>query len=101
MVLAVIGRLVAAGMLFYALADHPYAYFTLLRFIVCTVASYCAVQANSQKNEQWTWVYGVIAVLFNPIIPIHLSRGLWIIIDLAAAIVILVSLFIGPKWKGS
>lgn len=99
MALGIIGRLVASGMLFWALADHPYAYFTLLRFVVCAVTAYCAVLANSQKNEQWTWVFSVVAVLFNPIIPVHLNRDIWIVIDLAIGIVLLVSLFIGPKWK--
>jgi len=99
MLLALVGRLIASGMLFWALAGHPYGYFTLLRFVVCVVAAYCAVVANSEKNEQWTWVFGAVAVLFNPIIPIHLSRDIWILIDLITAVVMLVSIFIGPKWK--
>ncbi len=37
------------------------------------------------------WAYGAAAILFNPIIPIHLSKTLWTVIDLAAAAVIFFS----------
>ena len=93
MLFALIGRLIASGMLFWALAGHPYAYFTLLRFVVCVVAAYCAVVANSKKNGQWTWTFGAIAVLFNPIIPIHMTREIWNLVDLVVGVILLVSLF--------
>jgi len=94
MLSAIVGRLVAIGMLAWALAEHPYGYFTLMRFVVCVVAAYCASQAYSQKKEEWTWIFGAIAVLFNPIIPIHLNRELWTVIDVITAIVLIVSLFL-------
>jgi len=96
MVLALVGRIVASGMLFWALAGHPYEYFTLLRFVVCVVAAYCAVLANSQKNDQWTWTFGAIAILFNPIIPFHLNRQIWSVIDLAVGVVFAISIFLVP-----
>ena len=88
-----IGRIVAAGMLIWALDDHPYDYFTFLRIIVCCVAGYCAVLASEQQKDPWIWILGGIAVLFNPIIPIHMSRETWRVIDIAVAIVLLVSFF--------
>lgn len=88
-----IGRLVAVGMLIWALADHKYGFFTLLRFVVCFVAAYCAFQAYSQKKAEWTWILGGISVLFNPIIPIHLNRDLWSMIGIVVAIVFLASIF--------
>ena len=35
---------------------------------------------------------GTIAVLFNPIVPIYLSREIWSVIDLTVGITLLVSL---------
>ena len=93
MILGEIGRIVASGMLIWALADHEYGYFTLLRFVVCVVAAYLASQAYSHHRAEWTWTLGGIAVLFNPIIPIHLDRELWRIIDVIVAIVLIVSFF--------
>jgi RsiW-degrading membrane proteinase PrsW (M82 family) len=81
-------------MLFWALADHSYGYFTLLRFVVCLVTAYCAVLTHSQKDEEWTWIFGAIAVLFNPIMPLHMNRQIWIVIDVLVAAVLIVSMFI-------
>jgi len=70
-------------MLFVALLDLPYGYYTLLRIIVCGCSGYLAFTAYnvSQKATLWVFILGGIALLFNPIIPIHLSKELWTIID--------------------
>jgi len=99
MVLALVGRVVASGLLFWALADHAYAYFAVLRFVVCATAAYCAVLANSRKDEQWTWLFGAIAILYNPIFPIHLNRQIWSVIDPVVGVLMIASLFLMPKAK--
>lgn len=87
------GRVGAAGLLIWALDNHPYGYFTFMRIIVCCVAGYCAVLASEQRKGSWTWLLGAIAVLFNPVIPIHMTRETWKIIDIAVALVLLASFF--------
>jgi predicted permease len=74
-----------------------------MRFIVCGVAIYCALQASSQRKEEWMWVLGGIAVLFNPLIPFHLSRGLWSIVDIIVGITLIISIFFvrGGKAKNT
>jgi len=39
-------------------------------------------------------VFAVIAILFNPFLPVHLSRQSWEVYDLAAAGVLLLSVFL-------
>jgi uncharacterized membrane protein len=80
-------------MLIWALAKHGYGYFTLLRFVVCIVTVFSAFLAYSQNKKNWAWILGGIAALFNPVIPIHLNRELWSVIDIIVAIVLIVSLF--------
>jgi hypothetical protein len=58
MIFSLIGRFIAAGMLIWALANHEYRYFTLLRFVVCIVAAYLTIQAYYQHKEEWTWILG-------------------------------------------
>jgi len=100
--MGIIGRFVAPGMLFWALAPHRYDYFTLLRLVVCIVAAYLTFQSYSQQKEEWAWIMGGITVLFNPIFPIHLNRELWSVIDIIVAIVLIVSFFfIKTKNKAS
>lgn len=92
----VILTLVASAFLFIALANGlPYGYFTLLRFIVCAITAYLAYLAYEENNESfWVWIFGFIAVLFNPIFLIHLNREVWFPIDLITGIFLLVTIFI-------
>jgi hypothetical protein len=89
----IIARIAAAIMLFLALGRLPYGYYTLLRFVVCGTAAYGAYFASTeQKKPAWAWIFGIIAVLFNPLIPIHLTRDIWAVIDVAVALLLFVSL---------
>ena len=88
-----IARIIAAGLLFWALGGHPYGYYTLLRFIVCGVTAYGAWFAYQLDKKGWVWCLGIIAILFNPIFPVHMDRGTWAIVDIGVAIILLVSLF--------
>ncbi len=86
--------IVAAAFLFLALFDGwPYGYFTLLRFVVCAVTAYCAYLAYDTKQEKWAWMFGIIAVLFNPFIPVHLDRETWTFIDFGVAVFLVISSF--------
>ncbi|MEM7820363.1 MAG: hypothetical protein QW761_02050 [Candidatus Aenigmatarchaeota archaeon] len=88
-----IARLIASGLLLWALARHAYGYYQILRWVVCGAGAYSAYTAMESKKTSWAWALGITAVLFNPIIPIHLNRDSWAIIDIAAAILIGVSTF--------
>lgn len=87
--------IIASGFLLVALFDGlPYGYFTLLRFVVCAVGAYVAYKIYESDNDSlWVWLFGGIAILFNPIIPIHLTREVWWIIDLIVGGVFLLSIF--------
>lgn len=87
---------VAAGFLFVALLSGlPYGYFTLMRFVVCAVGVYLAYKTYEENEESlWPWMFGFVAVLFNPILPIHLERGQWEVIDLVAGTFLVASIFL-------
>jgi hypothetical protein len=67
----------------FALFELPYAYYTLLRFVVCGTCVYFALSEADAGRTKWAWVLGGVAVLYNPIIRIHLSRDLWAVINFA------------------
>ena len=81
-----IPAIIAAIMLFLALAPWPYGYYQLLRFVVCCVGAYIAYLAYIRQKIWATWLFGFIAVLFNPLLPIYLSRELWQPIDIICGI---------------
>ncbi|MFQ5754211.1 MAG: DUF6804 family protein, partial [bacterium] len=89
-----IALLIAGAFLFVALFDGwPYAFFTLLRFVVLASSASVAWMAYEAQKERWVWIFGFLAVLFNPFIVIHLDREIWSVIDLIVGVFMIVSLF--------
>ena len=85
----------ATFFLFVALFNGlPYGFFKLLRFVVFASTAYVAWMAHEHKKEEWTWIFGFLAVLFNPFFPIYLNRYLWIILDLITGLFLIVSVFV-------
>jgi len=77
--------IVAAVLLFAALARWPYDYYRVLRWVTCAAAAFVAWQGYA-LNAWWAvGLFAFIALLFNPFLPVHLTRETWQIIDLAAA----------------
>ncbi len=85
---------VAAGLILIvaAIGGQPYGFYTLLRWIICPLCAYSAFSAAAQKHTGWTWTFGTMAALFNPLIIVHLGRNVWAAVDIAAAVVLLVSI---------
>lgn len=90
--LFILARIVTAGLLLWALARHPYSYYTLLRVITtatCVLGIFCAFE---WERKNWAWIFGCLAVLFNPIFPVALGREIWSIVDVAVAVFLLISI---------
>jgi len=88
----IVAKLIAAGMLFWALGRHGYSYYVLLRWVVCAVAAFAAFRASEFGKKGWGWTFAIVALFFNPIIPVHLTRQTWGFIDAGAALLLLVSI---------
>jgi hypothetical protein len=85
-------HLIPAGMLVLALGHWPYGYYMLLRVVVLAAALLLAGLIY-QRTKQFTIWFGLVliaALVFNPFVPLHLTRGVWSILNLAAA-----ALFVG------
>jgi hypothetical protein len=91
---SVVSRIVASILLFWAFAQHQYGYFVLLRWIVCGVSIYCSYLSYSKNIISWTWVFGFVAILFNPFAPIRLDRLTWAYFDIAIGFLLLVSIIL-------
>ncbi|MDR3739488.1 MAG: hypothetical protein P4L40_10755 [Terracidiphilus sp.] len=81
-----IPTLVAAGFLLLAASSHwPYAFYALLRVAVCAVGLYMAYSSFSARRTLWVWLCGIVAVVFNPILPMRMHRSDWSILNIVAA----------------
>ncbi len=90
---------ITALMLFGGLADLPYGYYQLLRFIVCGVSIYVAYTAYNRQKLWVVWLFGFVALLFNPLILIYLSKEIWQPIDVICASLFIAMPFILKKKK--
>ena len=77
--------IIAAVMLVAALGDWPYGYYQFLRWVTCVAAAFVAWRAFGWAQWAPGWVFAFMALLFNPIVPIHLNRDIWRVIDLGVA----------------
>jgi hypothetical protein len=93
-VLFVCARLINAALLIWAYARDGYIFHESVKLIACGVALYGVYYTYKLKMKTWKVVFAVIAILFNPFLPVHLSRQAWEVYDLAAAGVLLLSVFL-------
>jgi hypothetical protein len=79
--------LLCAGLLLLALADLPIGYYTLLRIVV-TIAAGAVVAKEFEKGINfWVVAFGLIAILFNPLIPVYIGeKSAWMLIDIITAV---------------
>jgi len=85
-------RIAAAVLLFYALQRHAYSYYTILRWVTCGAAAYTAYIAFQRQSMGWGWLLGIMAVFFNPLIPVTLDRKAWAKVDIATGVLLLISI---------
>lgn len=84
-------KILAALMLFYAIGDHPYSYYQLLRIVITGIAAYSAYLAHGTEDTFWKWIFIAIAIVFNPIAPIYSQKETWAIVDLITGLLFGVS----------
>ena len=83
--------IIAAAMSLIAIADLPYGYYTLMRLVVCATAVFVIVVAVKLGRMWAVWAFSVVALLFNPIVPVHLTKSLWQPLDFIAGVLLIVS----------
>jgi len=90
-----IPQAIVTPMLLWALnPENPYGYYILLRWVCCAAFAYLALQALAREKQGWVWVLGVTAVVYNPLLRIHLTRDIWSIVNIITIGVAWVSVFI-------
>ncbi|MDO8770461.1 MAG: hypothetical protein Q7K57_17510 [Burkholderiaceae bacterium] len=82
---------IAASLLLIAAAPLPYGYYTFLRIVATVVFVWAGVIAWDRKHVMLAVSFGLMAVLFNPVLKVHFSKELWVAFDLVAAAVLLVT----------
>ena len=65
----------------------PIGYYTLLRLVVCGCAIYYAYNLSQNEDKTFMLIFGFIAILYNPILPVYLyEKSIWIILNIVTAV---------------
>ncbi|MBW6534572.1 MAG: hypothetical protein K0B11_06160 [Mariniphaga sp.] len=92
--------LICSGFLLFGLIDLPIGYYTFLRIIVTIGAITVVVTEFENGINFWVISFGILAILFNPLIPVHLNdKEIWMPIDLIAAALFGIKSFFLSKGK--
>ncbi|WP_370176897.1 DUF6804 family protein [Alteriqipengyuania sp.] len=91
--------LVLAGACVVALVDWPYGYYQLLRLAVTIYAGWTAWVAIENKQKMTAWVFGITAVVYNPILKLPLDRDTWSAVNLVTALVVIIGLLRTSRTK--
>lgn len=68
-----------------AIFPLPYGYYTFLRLTVFIGGLFLAYCFYQRRNVSLVLILVSIVILFNPFIPIYLTREIWLAIDLICA----------------
>lgn len=74
-------------MLALAIRRWPYPYYMLLRVVVMGAAVLLAglIYRQAKNFTIWIGLLLIVAIVFNPILPLRLTRNVWAILNLACA----------------
>jgi hypothetical protein len=83
-----IPAIIAITFLLLSFFDWAYGYYTFLRIITTGALVYYAYHLISIKRQGfWLWAMILVAILFNPFIPVYIrDKSIWGIIDIITAI---------------
>ncbi len=93
--------IICAALLLLGIVNLPIGYYTFLRIVV-TIGAVLVSISEYQENKEisvWLIAFVLIAIIFNPIIPIYFNnKDIWIPIDIVSAIIFGVKSFsLKPK----
>ncbi|MFD0046974.1 DUF6804 family protein [Pseudarthrobacter scleromae] len=83
---ATIPAVVAGFLLLGAIAGAQYSFYEVVRWGVTAMAIWSAVVAGGLKQTAWAVAFSATAVLFNPFVPVYLTRETWVPLDTAALV---------------
>lgn len=69
----------------------PYGYYIFLRWAIFATSIAVAYNFYQPSLTGWLLVFGAIAFLFNPLLPVYLDKLTWVGIDLISAVLFFIA----------
>ncbi|WP_266202756.1 DUF6804 family protein [Pontibacter kalidii] len=85
-------KLVLIILLFLCLLQMPFGFYQFVRFAAFVGFGLLALLQRDGGNKNAAFIYGALALLFQPFFKVVLGRELWIIVDVVVALGLALSL---------
>ena len=79
-------KLIVAVLLLLCLADMPYGFYQLVRFVAAVAFAYLSYDYFKSKKDVMGFVFAALALLFQPLLKVSLGRTLWNLVDILVAL---------------
>ncbi|MCI5916641.1 MAG: hypothetical protein MRZ57_04145 [Bacteroidales bacterium] len=79
-------KIIVAIILLLCLADMPYGFYTLVRFVSAFAFAYLSYDYFKSKKDGLGFVFAALALLFQPFFKVALGRAIWNIVDVVVAV---------------
>lgn len=83
-------QIVGAVLLLLCFLPLPYGFYTIVRVVMAIMSVYFAFDYFVKDKKDLAITFVVIALLFQPFFKLALGREVWLIVDVAVAILLLV-----------
>ncbi len=93
-------RIGLAILLLICLLHLPYGYYQLIRYVAVVGFAFLAWYALERKNTVSVILYLALALLFQPLVKVPMHRSGWVVIDIAVAAGLIVSVFLSLRKRG-
>lgn len=80
-----------------------YGYYSVVHavvFFACLSLAF-GTYADRPSRRAWVIIPGFLALLFNPLVPFHLGKSVWPIVDIAAGVALLLHMHFVRGWSGN
>lgn len=82
--------ILVALLCFAAVANLPYGFYKLLRWVVCGVSIALACQSHERGRLNWVWIFSLLALIFNPLFRMPFEKEVWRVFNVLAGVVLIV-----------
>jgi hypothetical protein len=91
--LSLLARILLMIVIFIGILNQPYSYYQFLRIFVFIISIILTIHGFRKVNKTgFEYLYIGLAILFNPIFPIYLTKEVWVIFDIISVISLGISL---------
>lgn len=81
--------LINSVLLLLAIAKMPYGFYIILRILTTITCGMLCYVAYSNDKIKTAIVSGLLAIIYNPLLPVPLGRDIWIIFNIISLIIII------------